>query len=255
MPSGGGSSGTQTVVQNNAPWSSQQPYLQQAYGFAQDRFETPQQYFPNSTVVPFSDATLQAQGMQTARAGGSALEGATNDNLTATMRGDFLNSNPYLDGMFDQAAGKVRAQMDSQFNSAGRLGSGMNQSVAADSYNNLANQIYGQNYANERTNQMRAASLTPQQSALDYQNIAALGQVGQQQETMAGNQLQDQINRYNFNMQEPDQRLQRYLASISGGNYSSGSTQTPLYSNTAANALGLGIGGVALANGLKGLFR
>jgi hypothetical protein len=60
---GGGKGGSQpsgftnvTQTQNTQPWAPQQPYLQQAFGQAQNLFQnwTPQ-YYPQSTVAPINN--------------------------------------------------------------------------------------------------------------------------------------------------------------------------------------------------------
>ena len=122
-----------------------------------------------------------------------------------------------------------------------------------DALANLGTQIYGQNYQQERGRQMQAAQLAPGLAGLDFNNIAALSQVGQTRENQAGQELQDQINRFNFQQQEPNQRLRDYMATVAGGSFGSqGSTTQPLYSNQAGNILGLGLGAAGLANTLFG---
>lgn len=107
--------------------------------------------------------------------GGSAPN-ATNDYqrpLRDTANGAYLNANPYLDQTYNSAAGAVtRAyqtatapQADTVFERAGRYGSGamanarhQNQLDLGTSLDNLATDIYGKNYANERSYQNAAAS-------------------------------------------------------------------------------------------------
>ena len=258
MSFGGSSpSGTQVIQQNNAPWSGQQPYLSTGFERASQLLDQPLQYFPNSTVVPFSDETNQALAALTQRAQGSPLESAAQGNIQQTLGGDFLNNNPYLDATYNQAAGKVRSSLDSQFNAAGRLGTGgvngAHEAAMGDALANLGTQIYGQNYQQERGRQMQAAQLAPGLAGLDFNNIAALSQVGQTREQQAGSQLQDQINRFNFEQQEPNQRLRDYMATVAGGSFGSqGTTTSPIYSNPAGNILGLGLGAAGLGNMLFG---
>jgi hypothetical protein len=77
-----------------------------------------------------------------------------------------------------------------------------------------------------------------------------LGQVGAQQEAIAGLPLQEQMARFQFGQQLPYQQLQGYLSSVYGspmGSYGTQTTQQPLYQNRTAGALG-----GALAGGLAG---
>jgi hypothetical protein len=73
------------------------------------------------------------------------------------LEGDYLNSNPYLDAMYDKAAGKTSAGVNAMFSKSGRYGSGAHQGVMGETLGNLATDIYGQNYARERGYQQNAA--------------------------------------------------------------------------------------------------
>jgi hypothetical protein len=78
--------------------------------------------------------------------------------------------------------------------------------------------------------------------------------VGSMNEQQSANQLQDQINRFNFAQQEPLNRLGTYNALIQG-NYGGQTTQTsPLYVNQGANALGGGLGGALAGAKLGSMF-
>jgi hypothetical protein len=92
--------------------------------------------------------------------------------LTNTMSGAYLNSNPYVDRMFDAASGGVTRQYQSatapntsaNFAGAGRYGSGamsnavsQNQQDLGSTLNNLSSNIYGANYQAERDRQEAAA--------------------------------------------------------------------------------------------------
>lgn len=93
--------------------------------------------------------------------------------LNSSANGDMLNSNPYLDSMFGSASDAVTRQfkdsvmpgINATFASGGRTGSDLQaESISNASkdlggtLNNLASNIYGGNYANERGMQMNAAN-------------------------------------------------------------------------------------------------
>jgi hypothetical protein len=86
-------------------------------------------------------------------------------------------------------------------------------------------------------------------------------QTGQFQQGLNQQQLNDQINRYNYYQTLPYQQLNQYLSSV-GGNYggtTTGSTSSPYYINQGANALSgaLGVGSLAnmaIPGGLSSLF-
>lgn len=104
---------------------------------------------------------------------GDGLTGLTRKTFNQTMRGNYLNNNPYLDQTFDRASDAVTRQwnqsvlpgVNSTFSLAGRTGSGAHQNAVnqaseqlGDTLSDLGNQIYGQNYQQERDRQMQAAN-------------------------------------------------------------------------------------------------
>jgi len=114
-------------------------------------------------------ATGNAQSLSNLLSGGSNPATAL---LQGTAKGDYLNSNPYLDQMVQNANSSlvkdfntnIAPGIDSQFAKAGRSGSGAFASVRntaestlADAMAKNASDIYGQNYANERQNQLDAS--------------------------------------------------------------------------------------------------
>ena len=118
---GGGSSSTQVV--NTNPWKPQQKPLISGFNFAKDIYhQGPHQYFPGSTIAPFSDVQQEALGATAdrARAGNPLLPGA-NQQVQQTMRGDYLNAgNPYISQLTDSIASQVMPQVNSAFAGGGR---------------------------------------------------------------------------------------------------------------------------------------
>ena len=112
-------------------------------------------------------------------------------NLAETASGQFLNSNPHIDATYDAAARglsrnfteNVSPAMAAQFSAAGRSGSGAHQEAFQRSADTLGTQlgelsanIYGQNYANERNNQLSSANaINNQQLAASQQDVSRLG--------------------------------------------------------------------------------
>jgi hypothetical protein len=122
---------------------------------------------------------------------------AGTDALGATARGDYLNSNPYLDKMFGSASDAVTRsyqtatapQTDASYESAGRYGSGalssarsQNQNDLGNSLGRLSSDIYGGNYARERQAQNSAAgvldSILNARKGLASGALSASGQLG-----------------------------------------------------------------------------
>lgn len=249
-------SGTTQVVQNNDPWSEQRPYLQDVFKQAQDRFNaTGPAYFPNSTVVPFSNQTQQALQMQENRAlAGSPLLSSAQGQTQNMINGDFLSAgNPYFSAMSDRVAENVMPRVSAQFEGSGRYGSpGMARAASMGMTDALGSLAY-QNYGDERKAMNSAISAAPTLAAADYMDIGQLANVGQMREGQAGAELQDQISRYNYEQGLADDKLARYAALVAGGSF--GGTQTatqPIFSNDMATYGGLGLGAIGAMGTLFG---
>jgi hypothetical protein len=264
---GGGDS---TTVQKADPWSGQQPFLTYGFNQAQNLYNSGgPQFYPNATYVPFSGQTEQALGRMENRSLGSAPEQGLNQYLTNSLQGNYLNSNPYLDAMYGTASKQmtdafqegVMPSLNATFGGAGRTGGGAHGLAAGraagelgDSLAGLSANIYGGNYQQERDRMQQAAGMVPMSSALDWQNIAAMGNVGQQVEGKAGQVLGDSMNRFNHYQNAPEQNLARYIAAIQG-NYG-GTTSTEQQANGGGGltgALGGGLAGAALGGALPSL--
>jgi hypothetical protein len=263
MSFGGGSkqSGTTTTVVNKDPWAPAQDYLKTGFGKAQEFLDNPIEYYPNSTVVPFSGQTEQSLQMGEDRAlAGSPGLAAAQQNIQDTSEGNYLNSNPYMDQaimaatrpMAERFADTIIPGIQSGFNNKGRLGGGLQayqQQVAGDTAMRNIGEVAGsmayKGYGDERNRMMQGATLAPGLALADYGDIDRLGQIGQVREGLAGAQLQESIDRYTHEQTAPRDELARFMSTIGGGQQgSSGTTAQPIYSNKTADALGT-VGSIA----------
>lgn len=263
---GGGSSSPasiQTQTTSSNPWASQQPYLKEIFEDAQTAYQSDApSYFPNSTVVGMSPQTEQALGSIEQRAlQGSPLQQAGMDTMQQAASGQMMNSNPFLQGniqraqqpMIDQFNQQIAPGIDSSFSGAGRMGSGLyaqQRNSAEDTLTrglgDMAGQMGSAAYDTERRNMMQAAQLAPGMAQSDYADANQLLAVGGARESQEAANLQDQMNRFNFEQNRPWEQLARYQGMVGGG-YGQETTQVnPLYSNTAANFLGGAMGGAQL---------
>ncbi len=254
--SGGGGTQTTQTVQKSDPWEGQQPFLKAGYGAASSLFFPSSSidsstgsvsptagntfgqgtyqpsFYPGSTIAPFSPETEASLQVQTARAlNGSPLTGAAQNQATNTLNGAYLGAdNPYLAALSKSVSDQVRPTIDSQFESAGRYGSGAHAASETSAITNaLAPYMFNQ-YNNERDNQLKTALIAPQLANQDYVDISALGDVGQQRDALAQAQTNENIQRYDFNQNKDVNQLAAYLNLI-GGNYggtASGTTTGPM---------------------------
>ena len=299
-----GGGGSSTTVQKADPWAGQQPYLQDIFQQAQQLYNAggmAPNYYPGQTVAGQSAWTKQALQMQAdrARRGSPLITNASNamNNITtgqALAGNQGLNTlnqlsqedNPYVDELYNRANSQVQANLDGNFNRAGRYGSGAHEAAAADAANNLAAQMYsslwdkradaaqaaGQLY-NTGIGQQVVAGQTGQQLANQaYTDAEALSQAGGMMDDYNQQLINANIDRYNYDQQKALLALQNYNNLIQGS-YGGTTTTTGQQSNsgsTLGNVAGgaltggglaymLGasnpiIGGAALAGGLLGLF-
>jgi hypothetical protein len=248
---GGGAqpAATQTVTNTSEPWQAQKDILtSQVFPRAVSLSQTPQQYFPGSTVVPFSGQTNQALDQIQNLSGdqNSSVNGA-NHLLTNTLNGNYLYNNPQSDRAVQATLNRILPDIQSRFITAGHTGDSLNKD------NTIAQTVadtYANQYDQERQRQMQAAVLAPQINQAQYYNPQQLLNAGNIHEQYNAQQLQDQINRFNFNQQEPINQLAT-LNKMIQGNYGGTSTQaTPLYRNQTAGAVGGASAGASLANTL-----
>lgn len=240
-----GSTAGGTTVQSNEPPSYVKPYLEQGLAGAADLYAQggPEQYTGNR-VVPFAPETEAAMAGTVARAtNGSPVVGAGQDYATKSLNGDFMGKNPYLDATFDQAARRSRNQLTSEFARSGR-DVGAAAPARADMLTDLATNIYGGAYENDRNRQQGVLPYVNPLAEADYRDLNALGSVGGQVEDMSGRMIEDSAARFDYEQQRPETNLDRFGSRILGSPGSVTTTQMPdVYRNPAAGALGGGMAG------------
>ena len=230
---GGGTTQTNTVTKSD-PWDAVQPYLRDVFGRAQTQYQN------GGTLAPQSPYTLQAIQQQAASATDpNSLVARSQAELGRTINGDYLTAagNPALQAAVDTA----RRTVNQQFN-GDNYGGSAHQEWLARGAASAASPILSQ----ERQNQLQAMQLAP---SMQGANTAQLAQAGQAVDA-----------RSQAEMDAPYNNFSRYANTIFAGGGMGGSSssqgQQPYYSNPMANALGMGLGGLALYNGLgaAGLF-
>ena len=255
--------GTETIRQIQEPWSAQQQHLITGFNRADTLLGKggPRAY-QGSTVAPMSGQTNQALNAINQQAYNNPMQRGAENYFQQTMSGKYLNANPYLDRMYDNAADSVTRNFNesvlpgvsARFGMAGRSGSGLMQNAVqgayrglGDSLSGMAANLYGSNYAQERQNQQQMAEFAPNlmnsQAGL-YDNALRAGNV---RDAYGQAQLSDRVNRYNFEQERPYKNLQYYQGMINGNYGQNSQTTQPTYETPwymkAAGAAGL-IGGI-----------
>ena len=224
----------QDQTTTSSPWGPQQPYLKDIFSQGQSL------YNQNLPLTPdLSQQTQQGIGLL---GQSSALPG---QYATDVLSGKYLdpNTNPYLQGTYNQAVQSANNAINSNFAGNNRYGSGAHEAAIASADTNLANNLYGNAYQQGIQNQLSVAGMAP--GLLNYQANNALQAGG----------LLDQFNQQRA--MDPYQRLAQYQGAVSG-NYG-GTTTSPIYRNKTAGLLGGALAGYqiggpwgAAAGGLLG---
>lgn len=170
------------------------------------------------------------------------------DYLKPTASGAYLNKNPYIDAMYQQALNPVLANIDSRFTSAGRYGSGADQAALGTAADNLATSIYGQNYANERSNMLSAGTtLTSADQAAQASRLAAANGLGTNYNTARNVQVDAATNAPAFTTQAATAPFSAFNTMGNLTKLGIQSTTTPYFTNPTGGALSGALAGYGLS--------
>ena len=272
MSKGSQPAGSTTTTQT--PPSYMYPYIGTALGQASSLLGSyGPQYYPSQQTAGFSAPQQAAMSGITALAKNGTTAGNAGMNFDANLlNGNFSGpqatlaqmgqggvTNPILNSMFQQAAGQVQNQLQSEYGNAGRNISA-SAPMMGQTLDKLATNIYGGAYAQDQANALAAnqALGNEQQDALEMVpglNNMQFGNLGQEMNVggMVQNQAQNLINanmtKYNYYQLLPYQQLQQYEQYLSG--VQPGSQQTnPYFNNPTANGLNTALGLQQLYNGM-----
>jgi len=236
----GGGGGESTTQQGIDPMLK--PYVKYGLNEAQSLYQSGlPQYYPGQTYVSPSAQTQAAlQAQQTRALQGNPLLPAAQQQQQDVISGAYLQNNPYFNQALAGAAQGAQQnyydairQAQSTASQAGRYGSGASadiQNRAAQTMSNTLANKYGelayQNYATERGAQNAAALNAPTLAAADYADISQLGKVGQQMEDYQQQALQADIDRFNFEQNLPQNKLNQFLTQVYGAPAGTTSTTT-----------------------------
>jgi hypothetical protein len=255
----GGSStpDTTTTISKSEPPEWIKPYsinlMEQGAGVANRPYEA----YSGQRIAGFSpEQEMGLTGTVNRATQGNAAMNMGQGMLQDTLSGRYMSpdSNPWLRQNVDTALGQAQGRLNSQFNTPGAFGSTAHQGVMAKSLGDIASQMYGQNYMNERQNQMGAAGQALNYGAADYQDINALLAAGDTRRQLSQDYMnqgyQDWLEARNYPLSQLD--ILGNTIGMSIGN--SGTTQTsqpnPYQPNTTANLLGAGLAGYGLLNSM-----
>lgn len=232
MSKGGGSQ--RTITSTSAAPAYAQPQLEYGVQEARRLYDAPTpQYFPRSTVVGFSPETETAlSGIRQQALAGSPFVQATQDVVMQNLMG----TNPLQSAAFAPVVEQVQAQASQ----AGRYGSGYQQAALAKALAPAALQA-----------QQAAIQQAPMARELGFADMQTLAQVGAAREAQAQAELQDDIQRFQYEQMLPQQKLADFLTAVGGGTVG-GQQMQPIFRNPAAGFLGGALSGAQMGSMFAG---
>jgi hypothetical protein len=256
-----GSGDQQSSSQTSMPdWL--QPYAQQYAQQAQQVAQTPTTPYGGQMSADLNSQQQQALGgLSNLASNGDPTVNAGAGYTQGVLSGQYLNSNPYFDSMFNNASQRITdaysrgtaGQTDAMFVKGGAYGGSahadmtqQNQRALGDSLSAFASNLYGNNYAQERQNQQQAASMAPSYGNQSMQNQQALMSAGTTAQGVQQGGLDRQYNEFLRQQDDPYKRLGAYqgLMQIPG----SQTTSTQPGTSAAAGLFGGAMTGAGLWN-------
>lgn len=246
--SGGSDSTTSTVPD----WA--RPYVENYMGKAQQVAALPYTPYEGQTVAqlnPYQTDALDATARRATE--GSPVNDAASAELQKTLGGGYLNNNPHMSAMVDQAQGDVirnyeRAimpQIDALDARSGSFGnSGVHHVLGESRYQlgqtlgDISTSLRGADYAAERGRMQGAVGMAPTIANQDYVDANALLGAGGAYHAQEQANLTDDFNRFNEARQYPQQQLDTLGKGV-GLNF--GATTTGPGANPWAQGAGAGL--------------
>ena len=237
---------TQTTLSGVPDWAA--PFFKDYLATAQSVAQMPYNPYTGQTVAQLNPYQVQGYNAQASRAmQGSPVTDAASAELQKTLQGGYLNSNPYLSGMIDNASQDVLRNMTNLDARSGSFGNSGIQDTTNRNLAEVAMNFRGNDYSNERNRMMGAIGQAPgiaNQDYVDAQQLQAAGQ-GFQQNNQAN--LTDQYNRFAEARAYPTQALQTMGSALNQNYGTQSSTTLPSQSPWAT-----GLGTAATLYGLSG---
>lgn len=230
--------GSDTATQSTGMPSWAEPYAKDYLETSQGVANLPYTPYSGDTVAQMNPYQVQGYNAQAQRAiQGSPVNNAASGELQKTLSGGYLNNNPYLDGLIDQAGADVRRNLAPLERQSGSYGNSGLQQTTSRALADSALGIRANDYSAERNRMQNAVGQAPTIANQDYIDASALQGAGQafQQQDQAN--LTDQYQRFQEARDYPNQQLGT-LGKGLGLNY--GSTTTATSPGTSPWATGLG---------------
>lgn len=260
----------QTVTSKSEPWAEAKPYYIDLYKKAQEAFGATNKkvYGGDLWAGPTSLQKKAAKEL-----GANQWQQGAGDLRTLgkdTVSGKYLdpNTNPWLKKTADMAIGDVTRNytrnvlpnMGSAAISGGAYGGGRQgvmEGLAAGEFGreagDIATNIYGSNYQQERDRQMQGGNLFNQANQLEAMHLQGMAGAGQQEQQWQQGQLNEDYQRWQQQQAAPWAGIPELMSVLSGGNFQSTSSTgpNPNYMSPMQSMMGVG----SLITGLADAFQ
>lgn len=203
-------------------------------------------YYGGETVAPLNNYQTSALDQTAALASaGSPLVKSGQQFLQDTLDTPSGAGNPTLDALLQQYGLQANNLVNSNFNKAGRVGSGMNAAAAGTAITNATLPVLASQYNADQNLKLQAANAAPNLANYDFTNLNRVAAVGDAYQGQAQNVDNANKAAYDYNSTEPENFLNNYLQQL----YTSPGTKTPTTTTSATQTTG---GGSTLSNILGG---
>lgn len=258
------SGGSDSTTSGPPDWAV--PYFQNFMQRGQQVADMPYQGYGGQTVAQMNPYQTQALDATAQRAiYGSPVNNAASGELTKTLSGGYLNNNPYMDALVNQAQGDVIRNyqdailpsidaLDARSGSFGNSGVqnvlGQSRYQLGQTLGDISTNLRGADYAAERNRMQSAVGMAPTIANQDYVDANALLQAGGAYQGQEQRNLSDAYARFTEARDYPKQQLAT-LGSTLGLNY--GTQTTGPGGNPAASGLGGALAGAQLGSIVPGI--
>ena len=166
---------SQSQFSQSSPWGPQIPFLTQGFNAAANTFLNSgiPNYMPQAVTNLWNSANSPLNTSNT---------NAASSQVQSTLNGNYLSGGKGFNDAFDAAKRQILPQVDSQFATAGRTGSGLAQTAQTQALGDSFAGLYNQ----ERNRQMGAAGMAPTLDSVPFQmqqqklgNMMEAGSAGQ----------------------------------------------------------------------------
>jgi len=255
MSGGGSAPSTTTTISKSEPPEYVKPYSIEMMNRSAELANNPIAQYGGQRIAGMDSRQQLGLDMTTQRAiAGSPVMNSAKSNMQSTLNGDYLdaNSNPYMAQMAKTVGDDVQTRMAAmgRGSGSGMTNSGWQEATARGMTDSLGN-LYGQNYANERSRQMQAAQLAPQYAQADYQDAQNLIGAGDAYRTynqdLLNQQYQDWQTAQNAPYQQLDVLANGIRTSMGGGGTNTSTGPNPYQANRMAGMIGGGLAGYGIS--------